>query len=66
MLFHIASSTRGVIVYMTGMSFSAFVGASGSIIAMMLPCRRLSHMGKQVVTFRDILCYDNKTLHGGV
>jgi hypothetical protein len=51
---------------MTGMSFSAFVGALGSIIAMMLPCRRLSHMGKQVVTFRDILCYDNKTLHGGV
>jgi hypothetical protein len=37
MLFGIASGTRGVIVLMTGMSFRAFVGALGSIIAMMSP-----------------------------
>ncbi len=37
MLFGIASGTNGVIVLMTGMSFRAFVGVSGSISAIMSP-----------------------------
>jgi hypothetical protein len=68
MLFSIASGMSGMIVLMTGMSFRAFVAVSGLISAIMhvTSCRRLPHMGKQEVTFRNILRDDDKTLSRGV
>jgi hypothetical protein len=66
MLFGIASGTNGVIVLMTGMSFRAFVGVSGSISAIMSPTVEDCLIWASKKSHRNILHDDNKTLSRGV